>query len=198
MAPDPFTLSRVMIVGGPGAGKSTFARRLGAITGLPVRHMDLIHWRPGWVERPRPEKIALARAVMAEERWIFEGGLSETYPERAARADLVVFLDLPVTVRLWRAMVRRRVQEALGASRPDVPENCPERFDPDFIRWIVTTARRHRERHLALVAAQPAGKGLHLWGRRAAERWLIGAAASRDGQGGTAPGWGRRIGRSNR
>ena len=171
MAPDSSTLSRVMIVGGPCAGKSTFARRLGAITGLPVHHMDLIHWLPGWVERGKPEKIAMARAVEAGERWIFEGGLSATYESRAARADLVLFLDLPVWRRLWR-MLRRRIEHGRGARRPDLPEDCPERLNLAFARWIVGTARRHRRMHLALIAAQPPGKGVHLRGRRAADRWL--------------------------
>jgi len=43
-------MERVMIIGCAGAGKSTLARKLGAITGLPVIHLDREHWRPGWVE----------------------------------------------------------------------------------------------------------------------------------------------------
>ena len=45
-------MKRVMIVGQPGAGKSTIARQIGQRTGLPVVHIDKIHWMPGWVERP--------------------------------------------------------------------------------------------------------------------------------------------------
>ena len=142
------------------------------MTGLPVRHMDLIHWKPGWEERPRPEKIAMARAVEAEDSWIFEGGLRATYDTRAARADLIVFLDLPMTSRLWRALVKRRLQYAWGIRRPALPPDCPERFNWEFVRWIVGTARPHRRMHLGLIAAQPPGKGVHLEGRRAAERWL--------------------------
>lgn len=40
-------IERVMIVGGPGAGKLWLARDLGRISGLPVFHMDQIHWKPG-------------------------------------------------------------------------------------------------------------------------------------------------------
>jgi adenylate kinase family enzyme len=46
---------RVAVVGSSGAGKSTFARDLGARTGLPVVHLDRPFWRPGWVETPREE-----------------------------------------------------------------------------------------------------------------------------------------------
>lgn len=42
-------MRRVMIVGHPGSGKSTLARAMGERTGLPVVHIDQIHWRPGWV-----------------------------------------------------------------------------------------------------------------------------------------------------
>lgn len=64
-------MKRVMIVGGPGSGKSTLARQLGAITGLPVFHMDHIHWKPHWVERDRADKDLMTRVVHAKDSWIF-------------------------------------------------------------------------------------------------------------------------------
>lgn len=73
-----------MIIGQPGSGKSTLARTLGDITGLPVVHIDTIHWMPGWQERPRTEKTRLCEEVHARDQWIFEGGHSITWPSRVA------------------------------------------------------------------------------------------------------------------
>ncbi|MDR5652077.1 AAA family ATPase [Ruixingdingia sedimenti] len=150
-------MKRVMIMGQPGSGKSTLARRMGDITGLPVFHMDHIHWQPGWRERPLPEKIALARAIEAQERWIFEGGLSSTYASRAARADLIVWLDVPVGLRLWR--VTRRCLTGLGRTRPDLPENCPEtlRNLPGFWRFIWDTRHTATASISQALAAAPPG-----------------------------------------
>lgn len=147
-------MQRVMIVGQPGSGKSTLARALGSRTGLPVFHMDHIHWQPGWVERPRAEKIRLARAVEAQECWIFEGGLSATYENRLARADTVIWLDLPVGLRLWRVM--KRTLRHFGQSRPDLPEGCPEgvhRETLPFWHYIWRTRTTGRRRIVALLAA---------------------------------------------
>ncbi|PRY93045.1 adenylate kinase family enzyme [Hasllibacter halocynthiae] len=165
-------LRRVMVVGGPCAGKSTFARALGARTGLPVVHMDRIHWQLGWTERPLAEKLPMIRAEEAKPRWIIEGGLSATYAERAARADLVVFLDLPVGRRLWRMGRRIAAARLTGAERPDVPEDCPERPDLEFVRYTLRTAGLHRQRHLALIAGLPAGKGVVLRGDRVSARFV--------------------------
>ena len=55
-------MRRIMIIGCGGAGKSTLARQLGGITGLPVVHLDQIWWSPGnWqhMERPEFEKLLL-------------------------------------------------------------------------------------------------------------------------------------------
>lgn len=56
-------MQRVMIVGQPGSGKSRLAQALGARTGLPVVHIDTIHWQPGWVERSFNEKTRLCHEV---------------------------------------------------------------------------------------------------------------------------------------
>ena len=161
-----------MVVGGPGSGKSTLARRLGAITGLPLRHMDLIHWLPGWVERPREEKVALARAVEAEDRWVFEGGHSRTYSTRAARADAIVWLDLPLALRLWRVV--RRWAAHRDMARPDLPPDCPERPDPAFLRYIVASNARVRRRNAALAGAVPEGAFVRLGSPRAVAAFLRG------------------------
>ena len=133
--------------------------------------MDLTHWLPGWVEGPRDVRLEMARELGAGSRRIFEGGLPETCPMRSGRADLVVFLDLPVAQRLWR-MLRRRVQYARGARRPDLPPDCPERLSWEFVRGIVATARRSRRRHVALIAALPPEKDVRLEERRDVERWI--------------------------
>lgn len=149
-------MKRVMIVGQPGAGKSTFARALGERTGLPVVHIDLIHWTPGWVERSRAEKTKLCREVHARNEWIFEGGHSATWPERLQRCDTLIWLDFPLWLRTWR--VFRRTLKDYGQSRIDLPDNCPEQFDLAFYQFIWRTRRRSRENMLSLFNNAPPEK----------------------------------------
>lgn len=117
-------MQRVMIIGQPGSGKSTLARNLGLRTGLPVVHIDTIHWQPGWIERSRDEKTRLCYEVEARDCWIFEGGHSVTWENRMARADLLIWIDRSAPLRFWRVLLRTLLQR--GRSRPDLPENCPE------------------------------------------------------------------------
>ena len=146
-------MRRVMIIGQPGSGKSSFARALGHATGLPVHHMDRIHWLPGWRPRPREEKLRLVRAVEAGEAWILEGGLSATYDERAARADTIVHLHAPVGRRLWR--VTHRLVRYWGRERPDMQDGCPETLGAhtlEFYRYIWRTRHSAHARMEALKA----------------------------------------------
>jgi adenylate kinase family enzyme len=146
-------MRRVMIIGQPGSGKSTLARAIGAKTGLPVVHIDRIHWQDGWVERSPEEKTRLCRAVEETDAWIFEGGHSATWATRLARADLLVWLDRPVWLRSWR--VARRTLRHLGPTRPDLPDGCPEVLGQqtwDFFRFIWRTRRSARDRMAQLAA----------------------------------------------
>ena len=157
-------MRRIMIVGQPGSGKSTLARALGARTGLPVVHIDHIHWQPGWVERPRPEKTRLCQEVEAREDWIFEGGHSETWSNRLARADALIWLDLPVGLRLRRVIWR--TVKWHGRTRPDLPEGCPEGFHREtlpFWRFVWRTRNTARARIAHLYeAASPSTARWHL------------------------------------
>ena len=148
-----------MIIGQPGAGKSWLARRLGRITGLPVVHIDHIHWRSGWVERAAAEKDRLVADVHAGDQWIFEGGHSRSWGERAARADTCIWLDFPLWHRGWR--VFNRTLFNLGRTRPDLPNGCPERFTWEFTRWIWTTRNTGRIRPQAIFDNPPPHLTLH-------------------------------------
>lgn len=131
-----------MIIGQPGAGKSTLALRLGEKTGLPVYHMDQIHWKSGWIERPVEEKTPLVKAVHAKEAWIFEGGHSLSWPERLERCDTLLWIDISMPVRMWRVIKRRLIYS--GRTRPDLPDYCNERLDPEFLKWIWDTRITNR------------------------------------------------------
>lgn len=155
-------MRRVMIVGGAGSGKSTLARALGARTGLPVYHMDHIHWGPGWQARPRPERRAMALAIEAQDAWIFEGGFSTTYLNRLSRADTLIWLDLPVALRLWR--VTKRLVIHYGQRRPDMAEGCVEGIHGEswaFYRWIWETRQTGRARLADLIRHAPVNVSVH-------------------------------------
>lgn len=148
-------MQRVMIVGQPGSGKSTLARKLGLRTGLPVVHIDTIHWQPGWIERSRDEKTQLCLDVEARDCWIFEGGHSATWENRIARADLLIWIDRSATLRFFRVLLRMTLQR--GRSRPDLPENCPELLGnlPEFFRFMWRTKKSARAKMQQLVATAP-------------------------------------------
>ena len=120
------------IVGPGGAGKSTFARALGDVTGLPVVHLDREFWSPGWVECPRDAWRRRQRELCAGDRWILDGNYGGTFDERFARADTVIVIARPawacVATAVWRT-VRHH-------GRPLQADGCPERFHLDFYRWI--------------------------------------------------------------
>ncbi|MEP2978950.1 MAG: AAA family ATPase [Lentilitoribacter sp.] len=153
-------LKRIMIIGQPGSGKSTLARALGDITGLPVVHIDTIHWQSGWIERSKPERTRLCEEVHASDEWVFEGGHSITWPTRVARADMIIALDIPLRVRAWR--VFWRTIKHYGKTRADLPEGCPERFNWEFIIWIWNTRNTARKKLLTTVENAPSDKEKHI------------------------------------
>ena len=168
-------MKRVMVLGGPGSGKSTLAVALGHATGLPVFHMDKIHWQSGWVERARTEKVRLVNEVETADQWILEGGLSATYDNRAHRADTAIWIDLPLPLRLFRVL-KRRWQYRGGQTRPDLPENCPERLDPAFLHWILFLGPQNRKKIVEVLAKAPHLTVHHLKSRRDVSVFLSGLA----------------------
>jgi len=162
---------RIMIVGQPGAGKSTLARMLGKVLDLPVVHIDLIHWHPGWIERDRDEKDRLIAQVHARDKWIFEGGRSVTWPERLDRADALVWLDFSLGVRSYR-ILKRRIKY-IGRTRPDLPDNCPERLDSEFLSYVWNSRVTSKQTITKLFNEAPIGKlKVQLQSKKDVDRFL--------------------------
>ncbi|MCF3974098.1 AAA family ATPase [Paracoccus sp. EGI L200073] len=174
-----------MIVGGPGAGKSWIARRLGRISGLPVFHMDHIHWLPGWTPRDPLEKDMLTKDIHARDQWIFEGGHSRTYQARAARAEMLVWLDLPVGLRVRRVLWRSL--RFHGRTRPDLPAGCPEilgRQTLNFLRFVWRTAETGRQAVRRVTDAPPAHlRVVHLQGAAEIRDFVQGCRPAGQGAG---------------
>jgi adenylate kinase family enzyme len=97
---------RVIVTGMAGSGKSTFSLALAAKTGLPVIHLDLHFWKPGWVAPPETEWREKQCGVLAGDAWIADGNYRDTLDLRLERADTVVFLDLPWWLCAGRAFLR--------------------------------------------------------------------------------------------
>jgi len=154
-------VQRVAILGAGGAGKSELARKLAGRTGLPLVHLDVLYWRPGWTAPPEEEFRAALEAAVSEERWILDGNFlrDDADDPRFARADTVVFLDLPRTTcirrAVWRALRDRR------RARTDLPEGCPEALELSFLRWVWNYPRKNRPDVLARIDALGPGVAVH-------------------------------------
>ena len=103
-------MKRVAILGRGASGKSTLARRLGEITGLPVVQLDKVFWRPGLIATPRDEWADTQASLVANEKWIMDGDLGplDVVETRLRAADTVIFLDFSLARCAWRAIRRSR------------------------------------------------------------------------------------------
>ena len=136
--------SRIAVIGPCGAGKSTLARQLGAMTGLPVTHLDRIYWKAGWIESSTEEFRAAQANVVADERWVIDGNYGGTFDLRMPRAELVIWLDFPRRIYFPRVLLR--VLKNYGRVRPDLAPGCPEKFDFDFLRFVWRIPKDSRPR----------------------------------------------------
>ncbi len=143
-------MRRVLIIGPCGSGKSTLARELAPKLGLPLVHMDQLGWQPGWVETEKSELAARLKAAVAQDAWLIEGHYGSVLAPRLERADTVIYLDFPIRLCLSRLI--RRIITHRGRARPDMPDDCPERFDLAFFWYVINWNSGPRPRTEAAIA----------------------------------------------
>ena len=145
-------MERVWIVGSSGSGKSTVGRRLAALLGCDHVELDAIHHQPGWVELDRASFRARIEPLIREDRWVVDGNYAKVADLVVARADTVVWLDLPRALVMRRLVQRTAVR---GLTRAELWNGNRERLanlfrlDPErsVIRWAWTHWDEYQERY---------------------------------------------------
>lgn len=179
--PLPQRPRRIAIAGVSGTGKTTLARRVAAITGVPHTEIDALFHGAGWT--PRPEFLGDVRALVAGDTWITEWQYGDARPLIAERMDLLVWLDLPFWrvsfPRVVRRTVRRRVRrEHLWNGNIEPAFHTILRDPEHIVRWAVRTRHKYRNRLPALAAERPDLVIVRLRTRSDVERWLRGPVAA--------------------
>jgi adenylate kinase family enzyme len=143
-------MTRVMVIGNAGGGKSTMCKVLSAAYSLPHYSIDKIQWRPNWIPAPEGEFTAAHEALLAQERWVIDGyGSWASVLRRMDEADTIILVDHPVRIHYWWAT--KRQVKALFFGRPDGPEGCP--MFPVTIRLFKMMWWLHQEMRPKLLAA---------------------------------------------
>ena len=124
---------RILILGCCGSGKTTFALKLGELTGLPVVHLDKLFWKPGWVQPTREEFYPKLETELLKDAWIMDGNYGSSLPLRLRYCDAVIYFDLPRPVCMT-GILSRSVKNR-GQTRPDMGEGCPERINGEFVLY---------------------------------------------------------------
>ena len=138
-------MKRVVIIGPGASGKSTLARQLGQITGLPVVELDKLFWQPGLVETPRDQWVELQQKLARENQWIMDGDLGpyDAIEVRLRLADTIIFLDFSLVRCAWQAVRRSRERS-------------------DFWLWLLRYRRQSRPLLMKAVSNHAANATIHL------------------------------------
>jgi len=170
-------LSRVIVIGTSGAGKTTFAHRLAATVGSPHVELDALYWGPNWTARERAVFQRLTEEATASERWVVDGNYGAVRDMIWPRATTVVWLNYAFSIIFWRVFSRTvgrivRREEIFSENRESFRLTFLSR--ESLLWWVITTyaSRRREFRALAEGEAFPNLTWLELRRPAQAEQYL--------------------------
>lgn len=123
-------MSKIIVIGCPGSGKSTFAKKLKEITKLPIYHLDMIWNKPDKTTITREEFDEILSKILNEESWIMDGNYQRTLERRIQACDTIYLLDYPMELCLMGAATR------VGVKRDDMPW-MEEKLNEEFKQKII-------------------------------------------------------------
>ena len=139
-------MKKVIVIGCPGSGKSTFARALHDITGLPLYHLDMMYWNADRTIVSQDVFRARLAETIKKDSWIIDGNYGSTIELRLQACDTVFFLDYPLDVCMDGIISRR------GKERPDMPWiESEDDVDEEFIEFVKNYNSENRPEVVALL-----------------------------------------------
>lgn len=125
---------KLLIVGSSGSGKSTFARKLSNVTDTPVLHLDKIYH----AHESKAEVAESVKSFIAKrESWIIDGNYSASYEERIPYAEQIIELRIGRWWVIFRVIKRSLEARRNKASRPDMASNFREKFDREYLDFLI-------------------------------------------------------------
>lgn len=159
-------MRKVIVIGCPGAGKSTFARKLRDATGLPLYYLDMLWHKPDQTNVSREEFEAQIKELVQRDQWIIDGNYLRTMELRLKECDTVFLLDYPLEICLAGAESR------IGKRREDLPWIETE-FDEEFRQWIIDFPKEQLPQLYELIKKYQDGRDIVIFtSREEADEYL--------------------------
>lgn len=137
-------MKKGIVIGSPGAGKSTFARKLRDKTNLPLYYLDMLWHKSDKTTVSQEEFDRRLCEILQQENWIIDGNYQRTLEMRLQACDTVFLLDFPLDICL------SGVESRIGKTREDMPWTETE-FDEEFKQWILDFPKNQLPQIYALL-----------------------------------------------
>jgi adenylate kinase family enzyme len=128
-------LKKILVIGSPGSGKSTFSLKLGDILNIPVYHLDKIYWSEKWVRKSETMYLADLNNVMKEDDFIIDGDYFNSLNKRLVKANLIIWLKIN-RARCILNILHRIFHCRKEKDRQDITLNCKEKINLTFLKEV--------------------------------------------------------------
>ena len=125
---------KVIVIGCPGAGKSTFSQKLSNIWNLPLYHLDMLYHNSDGTHISKEELEEKLREIFKNDNWIIDGNYQRTLEMRMKKCDTIILLDYPIEICLAGAESR------IGTKREDLPW-VEDKLDEEFKNSILNFSK---------------------------------------------------------
>ncbi len=109
-------MQRISVVGNSGSGKTTVAKAIADVLGVPHLELDGVFHQPDWRPLDTEEFRRIVSEFTAAESWVVDGNYSGVRDIVWGRADTVVWVD-PPRHRVMRQLLARTMRRMATRSR---------------------------------------------------------------------------------